>query len=190
MYKNLKYNANGTIDMEIEDPKYGWIPFTASSTDTAQHGRILYQLAVSGQLGEIAPYAMSIDQHAAQKRASVQASFVSAEVLPVAIEITEGTFAFSGGYDSAQKLDAKRRLTQEAYAAGLVATDDVTFFDDADVVHTMSMTDATKVVIAVAGRYETDLYRKKQLLAAVDAIVKNEEMSEAEKITEIEKITW
>ena len=54
--KNLQYNALGSIDMEINHPDYGWIPFTASIDDTEQLGKDLYTLAVAGELGVIADY--------------------------------------------------------------------------------------------------------------------------------------
>lgn len=54
--RNLKYNYNGLVDMEIEHPVYGWIPFTASPDDTEEHGRELYAQAIAGTLGQIAAY--------------------------------------------------------------------------------------------------------------------------------------
>ena len=56
--RNLRYaNAEGTlIDMEIEHPIYGWIPFTASPDDTEEHGRVIYQEAKEGRLGDVSPY--------------------------------------------------------------------------------------------------------------------------------------
>lgn len=41
-YRNAKRNIYGTIDVEIEHPKYGWIPFTASPNDPEAHGRAIY----------------------------------------------------------------------------------------------------------------------------------------------------
>lgn len=54
--KNAKYNADGTIDLEINHLQYGWIPFTASPEDSEEHGRALYALAIAGEFGEIVPY--------------------------------------------------------------------------------------------------------------------------------------
>lgn len=54
--RNIKYNKYNTIDCEIEHPEYGWIPFTASPDDVEDHGRQIYNEAISGSLGEIAPY--------------------------------------------------------------------------------------------------------------------------------------
>lgn len=60
--KNPKYNANGSIDVEVNHPVYGWIPFTASPTDTESHGLLIYQAAVSGSFGDVAPYIKSQEE--------------------------------------------------------------------------------------------------------------------------------
>ncbi len=41
-YKNPRYNQHGTIDVDINHPVYGWIPFTASSNDVEPHGRQIF----------------------------------------------------------------------------------------------------------------------------------------------------
>lgn len=51
--RNVRANNAGVIDIEINHPQYGWIWFTASPNDVEPHGRELYHLAVSGQLGKI-----------------------------------------------------------------------------------------------------------------------------------------
>jgi len=43
--REAKYNANGTIDCEIEHPDFGWIPFTASAVDVEEHGRLIFVAA-------------------------------------------------------------------------------------------------------------------------------------------------
>lgn len=52
-YRNAIYNAHGTIDVEIDHPILGWIPFTASPGDPEGFGRAVYE-AVSQ--GDVAPY--------------------------------------------------------------------------------------------------------------------------------------
>ena len=54
--KNLKANENGTIDLELNHPVYGWIPFTASPGDCEEHGRIIHKEALEGKYGAVAPY--------------------------------------------------------------------------------------------------------------------------------------
>lgn len=71
--RNLKYNSFGTVDMEIEHPKYGWIPFTASPDDSEPLGRELHAAAVAGELGTIAAADLPLPLTAADFTAAVQA---------------------------------------------------------------------------------------------------------------------
>lgn len=48
-YKNPRYNKHGTIDCDINHPKYGWLPFTASPTDVEEHGRMIYQTILENE---------------------------------------------------------------------------------------------------------------------------------------------
>ncbi|MDO8931478.1 MAG: hypothetical protein Q7U97_03710 [Rhodocyclaceae bacterium] len=48
--------AQTLIDMTVNHPAYGEIPFTASPNDVEAHGRELYALAVAGEFGPIADY--------------------------------------------------------------------------------------------------------------------------------------
>ena len=52
--RNPQYNSFGTIDLEIEHPTFGWIPFTADPNDA--EGAELYASAIAGKYGDIAPY--------------------------------------------------------------------------------------------------------------------------------------
>lgn len=56
--RNLRYSSpdNSSVDLEIEHPEYGWIPFTATPDDTEQHGRDIYEAALAGEYGQVAPY--------------------------------------------------------------------------------------------------------------------------------------
>ena len=42
-YKNPKYNEAGNIDLDLNHPTFGWIPFTASPDDVEKHGRDLFE---------------------------------------------------------------------------------------------------------------------------------------------------
>lgn len=53
--RNPTYNKDGSIDLEIEHPAFGWIPFTASATDVEAHGRDLFKRAAAGEFGPVAP---------------------------------------------------------------------------------------------------------------------------------------
>ena len=74
--RNHKYNQHGTIDMEIEHPVYGWIPFTASPDDVEAHGRELHAqaLAAGGIAAYIPPPEPTAAEILAQKRAAASLS--------------------------------------------------------------------------------------------------------------------
>lgn len=44
-WRNAVFNRYGTIDMEINHPTYGWIPFTADPNDTEGYGAALFAAA-------------------------------------------------------------------------------------------------------------------------------------------------
>ena len=54
--RNARRNADGSIDLELNHPEWGWIPFTASPVDLEIHGRVIYARAVRGEAGPVAPY--------------------------------------------------------------------------------------------------------------------------------------
>lgn len=54
--RNLKHVAHGGIDMEINHPALGWIPFTAAPDDPGL-GAELHAKALAGDFGPIAEYA-------------------------------------------------------------------------------------------------------------------------------------
>ena len=54
--RNPQYNSVGTVDLEINHPQFGWVPFTAAPDDTETYGRELYAQAVAGDFGPVAAY--------------------------------------------------------------------------------------------------------------------------------------
>lgn len=54
--RNPTFNQHGTVDVEIDHPDYGWIPFTASPLDSEAHGRDIYARVIAGEFGEISAY--------------------------------------------------------------------------------------------------------------------------------------
>lgn len=65
------------INLEIEHPEYGWIPFTANPNDVEEHGRQLYAEAAAGQFGPIAEYVApvaSADANKAEAERCLQAT--------------------------------------------------------------------------------------------------------------------
>ena len=51
--RNATFNHFGTIDCEIEHPKHGWIPFTASPDDPEKFGKDIHAAAIAGT---VTPY--------------------------------------------------------------------------------------------------------------------------------------
>ena len=56
MLSNPRYNSVGTIDLTMNHPIHGLIPFTASPDDVEEYGRLIYEKAVAGEYGEVQPY--------------------------------------------------------------------------------------------------------------------------------------
>lgn len=52
-FRSPRFNAFGTVDVEIKHPERGWEPFTASPDDPEEFGRLLFAAAAAG---EVAPY--------------------------------------------------------------------------------------------------------------------------------------
>lgn len=51
-----RYNATGAVDLDVEHPDLGWIPFTASPTDPEPLGREIYARATAGEFGPVADH--------------------------------------------------------------------------------------------------------------------------------------
>lgn len=51
--KNPKRNKDGSIDIELNHPVHGWIPFTASKDDPEPHGAAIYEFANRGDFGKV-----------------------------------------------------------------------------------------------------------------------------------------
>lgn len=82
---------------------------------------------------------------------------------------------WDGGFDSAIKLDAAKRLSEAAGAPG------VTFFDSENNAHDLSFADALTVCIAVAVEFQVALAAKQNYFLQIRA---------ATNENELESITW
>lgn len=54
-FRNPQFNADGTIDCEVNHPVYGWIPFTASATDVEPLGAAVFAAAQGTAAAYVAP---------------------------------------------------------------------------------------------------------------------------------------
>jgi hypothetical protein len=97
-WRNPKFNALGTIDMDINHPIHGWIPFTANPYDVERLGVSLYNAALElGGVGDLA----------APPPEALQAAIVAV------VQERLNVFAQSRGYDNI--------LSAASYANSVVA---------------------------------------------------------------------
>lgn len=79
--KDPVYNKDGTVNLIVEHPQYGEIPFTASPNDCEELGRELYKRAVAGEFGEIAPCVKIKEIPRAVTRFQARAALLQANLL-------------------------------------------------------------------------------------------------------------
>lgn len=69
-FRNVKDNGNNTFDCEVNHPKFGWIPFTASPNDVEELGRSIHKEITESSSIVITPYTPpTYEELAAQVRA-------------------------------------------------------------------------------------------------------------------------
>lgn len=104
-FRNPAYTPDGRIDMEINHPSYGWIPFTASPADFEDLGRELFALAVSSNPAPyVAPPAPTAAQVLADRRANAEltrAQFCLALYRAQILTAADAISAAKGGWPSA-----------------------------------------------------------------------------------------
>ena len=114
--RNPKYNADGSIDLEIEHPDFGWLPFTATPDDPEEFGRTLYAQVLAGDFGTISPYVAPQPTSAeilAEKKRQRQA-------IVDAIQVTTASGkVFDGNEDAQSRMS---RAIQTAQIANIPST--------------------------------------------------------------------
>lgn len=53
--RNPTFTADGRIDCEVDHPRFGWIPFTASEDDPSLMGRAIFAFAMETGVAEYVP---------------------------------------------------------------------------------------------------------------------------------------
>ena len=91
------------------------------------------------------------------KQRDIRAIFDTESNLPVVVN----GVSYHGGFESAIKLDAAKRLAE---SAGMT---DVEFFDVENNGHVLSLVDAQNVVLAVSSKYQQDLSKKQSLMVQI-----------------------
>lgn len=126
-----QYNAFGTIDLEINHPVYGIIPFTASPNDPA--GAAIYAAALAGEYGPIAPYVAPpppppVVPQVVTRRQARQALLIAGKLSQVQPAIDAIADPLQRGmvqieWDDSQTFD-RQRLTLIALATAIGLDDD------------------------------------------------------------------
>ena len=91
------------------------------------------------------------------------------------LEANKPVNGYVGGFDSAVKLDAAKRMLETAGAT------EVTFFDVDNKPNVLSISDATDVILAIGSKYQTDFAKYQGLKVQVDSKV---------KVSTVNSIVW
>ena len=106
-----------------------------------------------------------------QKKSTIKNKFNEVENEPVTINSIE----WNGGYESAQKLDGAKRMAE------LLGQTSVTFYDLANVGHTLTIAESEVVITTIGIDYQTKFANKQAKVVAVD---------NATTLEELDAITW
>lgn len=66
--RNPVFNRFGSIDLEFQHPRFGWVPYTANPNDKDGFGRGLFEAASRGAFGEVAPYPLTPEEQKQEDR--------------------------------------------------------------------------------------------------------------------------
>lgn len=109
----------------------------------------------------------TLEETKERKRNQIRLNFDTVANQPVIINSVN----YHGGFESAIKLDAAKRLME---AAGL---SQVIFFDTSNQPHTLTLVEAQNVVIQVASAYQTALANKQAKMVLVSQAQTKEEVN-------------
>lgn len=113
-----------------------------------------------------------IDVIKTEKKKQIRDIFTKVSMAPVT---DSNGVVWNGGFDSAVKLDAAKRLAE---TAGLT---NVVFFDVSNEAHTLLIDEASTVVLTVANAYQTVLAQKQSLLLQI---------TNATTIEDVDSLNW
>lgn len=113
-----------------------------------------------------------MDALKAEKKAEIKAAFIDASNADVT---DDNNNTWNGGFDSAMKLDAAKRLAET------IGSPTVTFFDVDNQAHMLSIADATDVVLAVSNVFQAALAQKQNLY---------DEINDATTVAQLDAAEW
>lgn len=125
-FRNPTYNQSGGIDLEVNHPQYGWMPFTANPNDGELYGRSLFAEASAG---EVAPYVppspppVDLVAYAAEKRWQVETGGIT--VGGAAIDTSRESQAMITGAYAYSQANPDETISFKA-ASGFVSLDAAT----------------------------------------------------------------
>ncbi len=163
--KKITLKQNGTFE-HVWVPKIHTIPEAAievSDTDfmllSQNTNSKRYDIATDTVL-DFVPDFVIVDAKKI-KQSEIRSAFNTAAIFPVT---DANSINWSGGFDSALKIDAAKRMAQ---MAGLTA---VSIFDAANVEHALSLAEAEVVILTIGADYQTKFAQKQALMTAVDGL--------------------
>ena len=120
-WRNPRYNAAGSVDVDLLHPKYGWIPFTVDAADKfARFDVVALMRDISAQ-GQVAPY---VPPPPASRRATMKpltrAQFFRAMMETGHLSEQEAENAAAGGPIPGQFMAALNTLPQSERAAARI----------------------------------------------------------------------
>jgi hypothetical protein len=167
--RNPKHTASGSIEMEIDHPTYGWIPFAASPNDCEAHGRELYQRAIDGEFGTIELYVKPLALAQSEQTAIIEAVYQSANTAPITFQ--GWTF----------QTDAESVALMAQVASALPSGASITWYDMSNTGVMLSDTSFAELRGAILMRGQP-LFAKKQQL--------KQQIRIASTITQVEAVVW
>ena len=147
-YRNPIYTETGDIDCEINHPTYGWIPFTASADDAEEHGRSIFEDAVSVAALYVVP--APILPTLTQRKTEVDALREQAVSQGLEYQFTDSAGVIQLRNESDIRNVMGIATTGQALAA-LGSSDTLSFRDAGNVTHTLVPADAILMGLAVSG---------------------------------------
>lgn len=147
------FNANA---WDLVDDFRGWIGF-----DLLGNEQPIRELGIAPDAtwNTTIPFILANAQEV--KRGDIRTAFNTAELLPVT---DTNSTTWSGGFNSALKMDAAKRMAQ------LAGFTQLSLFDLANVEHVLTVEAAEVVVLTVGADYQTKFAQKQALMVAVDAL--------------------
>ncbi|MBL4574604.1 MAG: hypothetical protein JKY51_00705 [Opitutaceae bacterium] len=102
----------------------------------------------------------TMDELKGLKKTSIRLAF---DAVKTAFVLDGNSINWSGGFDSALKMDAAKRMAQ---MAGLIS---VSLFDAANIEHVLSFAEAEVVILTIGADYQTKFAQKQALMVVADA---------------------